>query len=97
MAERREQRGDVRLAVLEQKVQGLVDDVAELNLIRKEDHHRLRNVEGSVKMMLEAQELGREAERRQYARLVLWLQVAAGLGALVAAAVALLALVLSHA
>ena len=60
---------EARLAALVQRVSDLADDVAELREIRKEDHHRLRSVEGAVKGMVDAQRSAREGEARQYQKL----------------------------
>jgi type VI protein secretion system component VasF len=84
-----------RLARLEEKLSGVVDDLGELRQIRKDDHHRLRSVEASVSMMLEQQRDARKAEQRQYDRLVLWLQVAAVLVALLVGVAGVVAAVLA--
>lgn len=88
--------GIERIARLEEKVQGVIDDVRELNGIRKEDHHRLRGVEASVSALLDVQREARKQEQHQYQRLVLWLQVAAVIGAIFAGAAGVLAVVLAH-
>lgn len=64
-----EQREGVTIAVLAERLKAVQEDVSELRQIRKDDHHRLRSVESSVAMILEAQTLAREAEERHLARL----------------------------
>jgi hypothetical protein len=54
-----------------QRVTDLADDVTELRDTRKEDHHRLRSVEATVNLLLDAQQDARRAEARQYQRLEL--------------------------
>jgi len=59
----------VTIGVLVERIKAVQDDVAELRQQRKEDHHRLRNVEAAVMQFTDAQKLARESEQRQYRRL----------------------------
>ena len=84
---------EARLAALVQRVSDLADDLHELREIRKEDHHRLRNVESAVKGMVDAQKLARDAEDRQYRRVanaLQWGGFAVGLGLFALALITLL-------
>lgn len=83
-----------RLATIEQVLRDVRADVDELRVTRREDHHRLRDVESSVSLMLEAHKDARRAEDAQYRRLEVRIQVLSisiGLGGLLmAVAVAVL-------
>lgn len=64
-----------RIARLEQAVDDLRSDVESVREAVAADHHRLRNTEAAVNMMLEAHKKARDAEDRQYRRVELRLQV----------------------
>lgn len=64
----------VTLEVLAERLEGVRQDVAELRTQRREDHHRLRNVEAAVTQMIDAQKDARAGELRQYRRLGLRVQ-----------------------
>lgn len=57
-----------RIARLEQALADVRDDISEVRRAAAADHHRLRDVEAAVSLMLEAQKLARRAEDRQYRR-----------------------------
>lgn len=65
----------VTIGVLVERLEGVRKDVAELRREQREDHHRLRGVESSVKQMIDAQRDNRRGEERQYRRLELRVQV----------------------
>ena len=62
------ERRAVSVDVLIERLRGVSEDVAELRQLQRDDHHRLRTVEGSVTRMIDAQRLARESEARQYRR-----------------------------
>lgn len=64
----------VTLEVLAERIRGIREDVAELRQTRKEDHHRLRGVEAAVKTMIDAQQVARQSEAKQYRKLAASLQ-----------------------
>ena len=66
---------DARLARIEEQIREAREDVSELREQRREDHHRLRNVETSVGTMIDAQKRAREGEARQYRRLATAIQI----------------------
>lgn len=80
----------VTLGVLAERLEGVREDVAELRQQRREDHHRLRNVETAVGQMIDAQKAARESESRQYRRMANAIQFG---GLLMAAAMVVLAIV----
>lgn len=80
----------VTLAVLVERLKGVSDDVAELRQQHREDHHRLRTVEGSVTRMIDAQRIARESEAEQYRKVA---QAIAFGGFVMAAALVALAVV----
>lgn len=83
------------MAVLVERLEGVREDVAELRQYRKEDHHRLRTLEASVKTMVDAQRAARESESRQYRRMASAIQVG-GLAMAVAMVVLTIVTILSH-
>ena len=75
-----------RIARLEQAADDLRADLESVREALREDHHRLRNTEAAVNMMLEAHKKARADEASQYRRMELRLQaltVAVALAALV--------------
>lgn len=66
---------DARLARIEEQIREAREDVSELREQRREDHHRLRNVEYSVGQMIDAQKRARQGEERQYRRLATAIQI----------------------
>jgi len=65
----------VTIGVLVERLEGVRQDVAELREAQREDHHRLRSVESAVKQMIDAQQVNRRGEERQYRRLEVRVQV----------------------
>lgn len=65
----------ITLGVLAERLEGVRQDVAELRQQRRDDHHRLRNVETAVTQMIDAQRSARDGEARQYRRLGTAVQV----------------------
>jgi hypothetical protein len=65
-----------RLATIEQVVRDVRDDVSELRVEQRGDHHRLRTVEAAVQILVETQKQTREQrdyELRRLAVKVQWL------------------------
>lgn len=85
----------VDVDVLVERIAGVRREVEELRAAARDDHHRLRVLEGSVKRMLDAQKAARQAESNQYRRLAAAIQMG---GLLMAAAMVALTVVtvLSH-
>lgn len=85
----------VTLGILAERLEGVREDVAELRQQRREDHHRLRNVESAVSQMIDAQRSAREAESRQYRRMASAIQMG-GLAMAVAMVALTIVTVLAH-
>lgn len=82
-----------RIARLEQRQKDFEGDLETLRTDQRADHHRLRNVEDAVSMIVEATKDARRAEARQYRRLALviqWVGVALAGGMFALAIVTLL-------
>ena len=74
-----------RIATVEEAVRDLRGAVADIRQAAREDHHRLRDVEAAVALILEAHKDARRAEETQYRRLemrIQWLTAVVGLAAL---------------
>lgn len=74
-----------RIARNEQALSDLRADIAEIREAMRSDHHRLRSVESSVSLMIDAQKRARRAEALQYRRVELrlqWLALSVGVGGL---------------
>lgn len=85
-----------RIARNEQAIADLRADVAEIREAMRSDHHRLRDVESAVGLMLDAQKRARRAEQVQYRRVELrlqWLALAVGVGGLMMSAALVVAAV----
>lgn len=89
-----------RIARSEQSISDLRSDIKEIREAMRADHHRLRDVEAAVSLMLDAQKQARRAEATQYRRVELrlqWLALAVGIGGLMmSTALVVAALVLPH-
>lgn len=75
-----------RLATLETKVAELQRDLDVLLHAADKRSDRVRELEGAVKLMIQAQKLARQAEERQYRRLELRLSILTviiGIGAII--------------
>lgn len=80
----------VTIGVLVERLEGVREDVAELRRDQRDDHHRLRSVESAVQKMIDAQQVARASEVRQYRRLASAVQVG---GVAIALAMMVLAIV----
>lgn len=72
-----------RIATNEQAIRDLRGDIADIRQAARDDHHRLRDVEAAVALMLDAHKQARSAEEAQYRRLEMrlqWLTAAIALG-----------------
>lgn len=84
-----------RLATVEQAIRDIREDIADVRTAARDDHHRLRDVEAAVALMLEAHKEARRAEDKQYRRLELRIQVLTAIVGL-AAVVSPLSVLLAH-
>lgn len=85
----------VSIGVLVERIKAVQQDVAELRQSQREDHHRLRGVESSVRQMIDAQRAARESEASQYRRMATSIQVG-GLAMAVAMVVLTVVTLLAH-
>jgi len=75
-----------RIARNEQAITDLREDVRDIRTSATSDHHRIRNVEDAVNLLLEAQKQARRAEHTQYRRLevrVQWLTLVVAFAAVI--------------
>lgn len=89
-----------RIARNEQSISDLRSDIQELREALRGDHHRLREVESAVSLMIDAQKQARREEHNQYRRMEIklqWLAVAVASGGLcLSAALVVAAFVFQH-
>lgn len=63
-----------RIATNEQAIRDLREDLADIRQAAREDHHRLRDVEATVALLIDTHKQARRAEEAQYRRLELRIQ-----------------------
>lgn len=63
-----------RVARNEQAISDLRADIVEIRSAQRDDHHRLRDIEAAVNLLVESQKQARRAEETQYRRIELRLQ-----------------------